>query len=48
MSNVTFIEKATKEQIAWGSCDNPNEKLTVGETNEREDKHIHSWHMATN
>jgi len=44
MSKVIFIEKATKEQIAWGSCDDPNEKLTVGKVYELENKQVHAWH----
>ncbi len=40
---VTFLG-ASIEQIRWGSNDNPNDILTIGETYDIEDAEVHSWH----
>lgn len=40
---VTFLG-ATKEQIQWGSNDDPNKVLTVGEVYDVETVDVHSWH----
>ena len=35
---------ASKEQTMWGSNDDPNPVLTVGETYDVESREVHSWH----
>lgn len=34
----------SKDQIAWGGCDDPKGILQVGRIYEVEDVEIHSWH----
>lgn len=41
---VIFKEWATEAQINWGSNDDPNEVLEVGEKYEVLKKEVHSWH----
>ena len=43
MEKVTF-DGATKEQIKWGSNDDPNKVLTVGQEYTIEKWKVHSWH----
>lgn len=41
--SVKFLG-ASESQVSWGSNDDPNEVLTVGETYDVESADVHSWH----
>ena len=41
---VRFASEATIDQIRWGSNDNPNTVLTVGNVYEVSSWEVHSWH----
>lgn len=41
---VKFVSEASKEQIAWGSNDDPNKLLKLNKTYVLENKEVHSWH----
>lgn len=43
-SKVRFIEKASIDQIRWGSNDDPNDILEVGKVYDVSDWEVHTWH----
>ena len=44
MGTIVIFDGASKEQIQWGSNDDPNGLLTIGEEYEIEEEDVHSWH----
>lgn len=42
-TNVRFIG-CSKEQVAWGGCDDPTPILFIGDLYYIEHVHVHTWH----
>jgi len=41
---VKLVEKQDKDQIRWGSNDDPNNLVEIGKTYILESVDVHSWH----
>jgi hypothetical protein len=42
--DVVVFTGASDEQVRWGSCDDPRDKLVVGESYTVSEVEEHSWH----